>query len=66
MTDRTVSNQKRLPNPKICRTRYLERSPDLLECRVENPDACKYAVRFSSGLICHHPDRRGFEKADSP
>ena len=65
-TDATVSNQRRLPNPKLCRTRYLERSPDLLECRVENPDACKYAVRVSSGVICRHPDRRSFEKTGLP
>jgi CheY-like chemotaxis protein len=63
LTDDTVSSQRRLPDPGICRTTYVVQS-DLLQCLVENPNACEFAIRFSSGVICRHPDRRRFEKAD--
>jgi hypothetical protein len=62
--EETVSNQRRLPDPKICRTRYLGQSLDLSKCLMENPDLCEYAVRFDSGVCCRHPDRRSFEKTD--
>jgi hypothetical protein len=39
---------------------------DLLQCLVENPEACEFAIRFSSGVICRHPDRRSFEKTEKP
>ena len=64
MTDKTVSKKRRLPDLKICQTRYLERSPVLLECLVEKSDACKYAVRFYASVFCRHPQRRSFEKTD--
>ena len=61
MTDGTVSNQRRLPNPKICRTRYLGQALDFSKCLVGNLEACKYAVSFSGGVICSHPHCRWFE-----
>ena len=66
MTDDTVSNQRRLPDPKICRTAYLGQSLDFSDCLVENPEACKYALRFGSGILCRHPDQRSFEKVRKP
>ena len=63
-TDNPVSNQWRLPDPEICRTRYLVRSLDLLDCLVENPTGCGHAVRVGSGVFCYHPYRRSFEKTD--
>ena len=60
----TVSNQRRLPDPEICRTRHLGPSLDLSKCLVENSNGCVYAVRYGSGVYCHHHDRRGFERKD--
>jgi hypothetical protein len=65
MTDAMVSNRRRLPNPKVCRTRYLGKDFDLSQCMVKNPNACRYAIPLS-GVLCRHPDRRSFEKAGSP
>ena len=62
MTDHTVSNQRRLPDPELCRTGYLGESLDLWKCLVESPEACEYAFRFGNGIICHHPHRRNFRK----
>ncbi len=63
-TDDTVSNQRQLPDPKICRTRYLGETLPFSVCLVENPK-CEYAiVSFGSGFLCYHPDWRRFEKAD--
>ena len=64
-TDNTVRNQRRLPDPELCRTGYLGKSLDLWKCLVESPEACEYAFRFSNGIICHHPDRRNFRKTPS-
>jgi hypothetical protein len=64
MTDDTVSNQRRLPDPKKCRTMYLGQALDLSECLVENPDGCEFAVSFGFGVYCYHSDRRSFEKTD--
>ena len=66
MTDDTVSKQRHLPDPEICRTRYLGETLDFSDCLVENPEACEYALRFGSGILCRHPDRRSFEKAGKP
>jgi hypothetical protein len=60
----TVSNQKCLPDPKKCRTRYLGKALDYSKCLVENPEACMYAVSYSGGVICNHPHQRWFEKTD--
>jgi len=62
LTDDTFPNQVRLPDPEICRTRYLGKSLDLWRCTVENSQVCEYAFQFDNGIICHHPDRRSFEK----
>ena len=66
MTDDIVNDQRRLADPKICRTRYLGQSLNLSDCLVENPSSCEYAARFDNSVFCRHPDRRGFEKPDSP
>ena len=66
MTNDTVRNQRRVPDPEKCRTRYLWPPLDFSECLVKNPDGCEYAVHFGSGVICRHPDRRSFEKTDRP
>jgi hypothetical protein len=60
----TVSNQRRLPDPKVCRTKYLGQALDFSKCLVGNPEACKYAVSFSGGVICNHPYHRWFDKTD--
>jgi hypothetical protein len=65
-TDETVSHPWRLSDPEKCRTGYLGKSLDLWKCLVESPEACEYAFRFGNGIICHHPDRRWFEKTEKP
>jgi hypothetical protein len=65
MSNNTVTNQSHLPDTEICRTRYVVQS-DLSQCLVENSDACGFAIRFGSGVICRHPQRRSFEKTDPP
>jgi hypothetical protein len=66
MTDDTVSNQRRFPDPEKCRTRYLGKSLGFTKCLMENSDACPYAVRFASGVSCYHPDRRSFDRTGLP
>jgi hypothetical protein len=66
MTDHVVSNQGHLPDPTICRTRHLGKGLDLSKCLVEDSDGCQFAVRFSSGVICRHPERRNFETTTPP
>lgn len=66
MSDGTVSNQRRLPDPEVCRTEYLGRSLVLSKCLVENPDLCRSALDFGFGVYCSHPDRRSFEKTGLP
>ena len=62
----TVSKQNRLPNPKICRTKFLGQSVEFSACLVENPVGCLYAGRVGTSVYCHHPDRRTFEKTGKP
>ena len=64
MTDETLSNQRRLPDPEICRTRYERQTFGSTDCLVENPCCCEYAVRSVSGFHCYHRDRRTFGKAN--
>jgi hypothetical protein len=66
MTDDTVSNQRRLPDPKVCQTRFLGETLGFTKCLVEDPDNCEFAVRFSSGVSCFHPDRRTFDRTRAP
>jgi hypothetical protein len=63
MTDATVSNQGRLPDPETCRTVYLGGYCAFYCCLVENPNCCERAVRFGDGFLCVHTGRRSFEKA---
>jgi hypothetical protein len=65
MTNDTVSIQRRLPDTEKCQTSYVAHS-ELSQCLVENPDACQYATRFGSGVICRHPQRRSFENPQDP
>ena len=64
--DDTVSKQRHIPDPKICRTRSERHPFDFTDCLVESPGGCEYAVRSVSGFHCYHPDRRNFEKAGPP
>jgi hypothetical protein len=66
MTDDTVSNQWRLPDPERCLTKHLEHSLDFSVCLVKSPHDCEYAIRYGSGVFCRHPDRRSFETTDPP
>jgi hypothetical protein len=66
MTDKAISRQKRLPDPEICRTRYLRQPFGFTDYLVENPNGCEYLVRSAAGVHCYHPDRRSFEKAGKP
>jgi hypothetical protein len=61
--DNTVRNQRRLPDPEICRTRSERQTFGSTDCLVENPSGCEYAVRSVSGFHCYHPDRHCFAKA---
>jgi hypothetical protein len=61
MTNETASNQRRLPDPEICRTRCLGPTLYISECLVQDPYSCEFAVRFGSANFCRHPDRRSFE-----
>jgi hypothetical protein len=62
MTDNTVSDRRRFPDPKKCRTRYLGEPLGFTKCLMEEPDDCPFAVRFASGVSCYHPDRRNFDR----
>ena len=62
MTGLKPDYEKPLPNPEICRTRYLGHVINLCECLVNNPNRCPYVLRFGEGVFCRHPDGRKFEK----
>ena len=62
MTDNTVSNQQRFPDPEKCRTMHLGQTLGFSSCLTENPDGCEYTLRFATCVFCRHPDRRSFEK----
>ncbi len=66
MTEIAISNQRSVPDPEKCRTRYLGQILDLSDCLVKNPEGCEFAVRFGTGVYCFHHDRRTFEKTDRP
>ncbi len=66
MTDNAVSNQRRLLDSEICRTRYLGDYLPFSSCLVENPESCKHALRCGDAFVCTHPDRRSFEKTGKP
>jgi hypothetical protein len=66
MNNNTISNQRCLPDPEICQTRFLGQPFDFCKCLVENPEACEHAVvGYNPSVICWHPDRRSFEKTES-
>ena len=44
-----------LPDPAICRA--IQIGADLVDCLVENPSQCRYALRFGHGHFCRHPER---------
>jgi hypothetical protein len=62
-TDDTASNPRRLPDPKICRTRYLGDYLPFSDCLVKDPNDCQHALRAGFSFLCNHPNRRRFEKA---
>ena len=64
MTVDTVNNQRRLPDPEICRTAFGEGVPVFSFCMVHTPDGCRHTSRLGSFVLCLHPDRRKFEKAE--
>jgi hypothetical protein len=66
MIETAVSTERRLPDPALCRTRYLGQDLPFSDCLVENPDSCKYALRFPHCVSCSHPDRRKFEPPRKP
>jgi CheY-like chemotaxis protein len=55
-----------LPDPKICRTRYLGRRLNLSECLVSCPDDCPYVSQYKQSSFCLHIDRRTFERREAP
>jgi len=57
---------RHLPDPEICRTRYLGEALPFSDCLVENPNGCEYARRFPYCVSCCHPDRRKFEAPRKP
>ena len=59
MTDMTLQP---LPNPELCRTRYLGRILNLSECLVKSPLHCPYAHQAENNWFCHHPECRKFER----
>ena len=53
-----------LPNPKICRTRFLEIGTEVGECLVKTPKNCCYAMSFGEKYyICHHPNWQDFVRS---
>lgn len=49
------NNNRALPDPAICRGRHIK--SDLVECLVELPSGCRYALPFGCGFFCLHPER---------
>ncbi len=46
----------RLPDPAICRARHSGVG-DLVDCLVDNPTGCKYALNFGHHFYCNHPEK---------
>jgi hypothetical protein len=63
MSGKKITHHPRLPDPKRCRTMYLEQFPELSKCLVADPDECEFAARIGSGVYCHHPHRFKFENS---
>ena len=61
MKDHTDRERELFPNLGICRTRLLE-AVDLVECLVESPGKCPYALAFGGDFFCQHPDGLMFAK----
>ena len=64
MANESVTDKRHLPDPEICRTRFLGKILGISDCLVKNPEGCAYALRHASSVFCQHPDRRSFEKSD--
>jgi hypothetical protein len=58
------SDQRRLPDPEVCRTRYLGALFGFSDCLAESPGRCVYSLKFNDGFLCRHPDRRKFELSE--
>ena len=66
MTNETLSNLRRLPDPQRCRASYLWQGLDFSACLVENPNPCRHALSFGFGFFCRHPHRPSVKKAGKP
>jgi hypothetical protein len=64
MEDDGESKRGVLPNLENCRTRLL-RPLGLVECLVESPGECPYALEFGGDFFCRHPDCLSFAKPRS-
>jgi hypothetical protein len=60
------SDQQRLPDPEVCRTRYLGALFGFSDCLAELPGRCAYSLKFHDGFLCRHPERRKFELNEQP
>jgi hypothetical protein len=53
---------KPLPDPQVCRTRFLGQALGLSECLVKSPSHCPYVSQIENSFFCCHPDCRKFER----
>ena len=60
------SDQQRLPDPEVCRTRYLGDLFGFSDCLAGLPGHCAYSLKFNDGFLCRHPDLRKFELSEQP
>ncbi|MGD1019871.1 MAG: hypothetical protein ABSA12_11210 [Verrucomicrobiia bacterium] len=64
MTDRRKGESDLLPDPNVCVTRLLE-PVGLVECLVDSPQTCQYALAFGDSFFCQHPDCHQFARPSS-
>jgi hypothetical protein len=58
------SDQQRLPDQEVCRTRYLGALFGFSDCLAGAPEKCAYSLKFHDGFLCRHPERRKFELSE--
>jgi hypothetical protein len=46
---------RRLPDMRICRAK--PRTPELVDCLVDNPGLCPHVLSFGDSYFCKHPKR---------
>lgn len=64
-TNDKVADQHRLPDPRLCRSRYLGDYLPFSDCLVKDPNDCEHVLRAGFSFLCNHPNRRSFEKPGS-